>query len=123
VALGACVIEKHFTKDKGLRGPDHAASFTAAELAEAIAGMRVVSAALGRREKIVMDGEWKNREKHHRSVVTRVAIAAGATIERAMLTTKAPGTGIPAARIGEVVGRKARAAIAADTTITDELLA
>jgi len=123
VALGACVIEKHFTKDRSLRGPDHAASFDPAQLAEAIAGIRVVSAALGGRDKVVMAPEWKNREKHHRSVVTKVAIAAGARIERTMLTTKAPGTGIPAARIDEVVGRRARAAIAADTTVTDELLA
>jgi sialic acid synthase SpsE len=123
VALGACVIEKHFTRDKAMRGPDHAASFEPAELARAIAGIRAVSAALGSAEKTVMASEWSNRAKHHRSVVSAVDIPAGAAIEPAMLTTKAPGTGIAAARLTDVVGRKARVAIAADTTLTDELLA
>jgi sialic acid synthase SpsE len=120
VALGACVIEKHFTKDKALRGPDHAASFEPDELARAVRGIRAVSAALGRAEKTITAGEWKNREKHHRSVVSAVDIPAGATIERAMLTTKAPGTGLPAARLDGLVGRRARVAIAADTTLTAE---
>ena len=123
VALGACVIEKHFTRDKGMRGPDHAASFDAADLARAIANIRKVSAALGSTEKAVTASEWSNRAKHHRSVVSAVDIPAGAVLERPMLTTKAPGTGIPAARLPELIGRKARGAIAADTTLTDEHLA
>jgi sialic acid synthase SpsE len=122
VALGACVLEKHFTKDKSLRGPDHAASFEPAELAGAIAGVRAVSAALGSPRKTVMPSERGNRAKHHRSLVSAVDIPAGAVIERRMLTTKAPGTGIPAARLAEVVGRTARVAVPADTTLTPDLL-
>ena len=123
VALGACVIEKHFTRDKTMKGPDHAASFEPAELARAIAGIRTISAALGSPEKTVMASEWSNRAKHHRSVVAAVDIPAGAVIAPAMLTTKAPGTGIPAARLSEIVGRTARVVIAADTTLADEMLA
>jgi sialic acid synthase SpsE len=123
VALGACVIEKHFTRDKTMRGPDHAASFDPADLRRAIEGIRTVSAALGSAEKTVMASEWSNRAKHHRSVVAAVDIPAGARIGRAMLTSKAPGTGIPPGRLPEIVGRTARVAIAADTTLTDELLA
>jgi len=123
VALGACVIEKHFTRDRGMRGPDHAASFEPAELARAIAGIRKVSLALGSRAKVVTASEWSNRAKHHRSLVAAVDIPAGAVIERAMLTTKAPGTGIPPARLPEVIGRTARVAIAADTTLGEEHLA
>ena len=123
VALGACVIEKHFTKDKSLRGPDHAASFEPDELARVIRGIRTVSAALGSAQKAVTAGEWKNREKHHRSLVSLVDIAEGAVIERAMLTTKAPGTGLAPARLDEIAGRRARVAIAADTTLTEDLLA
>jgi sialic acid synthase SpsE len=123
VALGACVVEKHFTKDKGLRGPDHAASFEPDELARVIRGIRTVSAALGSPEKAVTAGEWKNREKHHRSLVTAVDVPEGATIERGMLTAKAPGTGLPPARLDEIVGRRARVAIPADTTLTEDLLA
>lgn len=122
VALGACVLEKHFTKDKGLRGPDHAASFEPAELARAIAGVRAVSAALGSRDKRVMDAEWKNREKHHRSLVSAVAIPRGRVIEPGMLITKAPGTGFPPARLADVAGRRARVDIPADTTIVEALL-
>jgi sialic acid synthase SpsE len=122
VALGACVLEKHFTRDRTLRGPDHAASFEPAELARVVAGVRAVSAALGAPDKRVADSEWKNREKHHRSLVTLVAIPRGRVITPAMLTTKAPGTGVPPARIGEVAGRRARADIPADTTIVEALL-
>jgi sialic acid synthase SpsE len=123
VALGACVVEKHFTKDRTLRGPDHAASLEPAELARVIRGIRTVSAALGSRDKRVMAGERSNRDKHHRSLVTVVDVPAGASIERAMLTTKAPGTGLAPARLDEIVGRCARVAIAADTTLTEDLLA
>lgn len=122
VALGACVVEKHFTRDKGLRGPDHAASFDPAELARAIRGIRAVSAALGGSTKAVTAGEWKNREKHHRSLVSAVDIARGTVIEPGRLTTKAPGTGVPPARLGDVVGRRARVDIPADTTIVETLL-
>jgi sialic acid synthase SpsE len=58
-----------------------------------------------------------------KSVVAVTDIPAGVTIERGMLAAKKPGTGIPAARIDEVVGRSARAAIAADTVVTEEMLA
>jgi sialic acid synthase SpsE len=122
VALGACVLEKHFTKDRRLRGPDHAASVEPPELARAVAGIRAVSAALGSAHKTVGDGERGNRRKHHRSVVSAVAIARGARIERAMLTTKAPGTGLPPRAIPDVVGRRARRDIPADTTLTTDML-
>jgi sialic acid synthase SpsE len=122
VALGACVLEKHFTKDRTLRGPDHAASFEPAELARAIAGIRAVSAALGAREKRVTGEEWKNREKHHRSLVSAMAIPRGTVIAQAMLTTKAPGTGVPPARIADVTGRRARVDIPVDTTIVETFL-
>jgi sialic acid synthase SpsE len=123
VALGASVVEKHFTKDRGMRGPDHAASFDVDDMARMIRGIRAVSAALGSHDKIVTAGERGNRDKHHRSLVSAVDIPAGAPIQRAMLTTKAPGTGIAPARVDEIVGRCARVAIAADTTLTEDLLA
>ena len=123
VALGACVVEKHFTKDKTLRGPDHAASIEPDELARMIRGIRTVSTALGSGTKTVMAGERGNRDKHHRSLVSAVDIPEGATIERPMLTMKAPGTGIAPVRVDEIVGRCARVAIAADTTLTEEMLA
>jgi N-acetylneuraminate synthase len=107
VALGASALEKHFTLSKRLYGPDHHASLTPEELARLVAGVREVELALGSDEK-VRDAELDPaRATFEKSVVTRRPIAAGATIEREMLTTKRPGTGIPATRLAEVVGRRA----------------
>ena len=122
VALGACVIEKHFTKDRALKGPDHAASFEPQEFRRAVEEIRKVSAALGASEKATGPGERSNREKHHRSVVSLAAIPRGTMIRREMLTTKAPGTGLEPKRLPEIVGCRARVDIPEDTTITAEML-
>lgn len=122
VALGACVIEKHFTKDRALKGPDHNASFEPHELKRMIKGIRTVSVALGSGEKVVSRGEWANRVKHHRSIVSAVPIPKGTVIQEGMLMTKAPGTGLEPRQIGEIIGRRARLDIAEDTTMTAEML-
>jgi len=107
VALGAVAIEKHFTLSKRLYGPDHHASLVPEELARLVEGVRQVEAALGSGEKQRDPALDPARATFEKSVVTRVAIPAGAAIERAMLTTKRPGNGIPAVRLPEVVGRRA----------------
>jgi N-acetylneuraminate synthase len=108
VALGAVAIEKHFTLSKRLYGPDHHASLTPEELARLVAGVREVQAALGSADKERDPGLDPARATFEKSVVSRVAIPEGAAIERSMLTTKRPGNGIPAVRLQEVVGRRAR---------------
>jgi N-acetylneuraminate synthase len=119
VALGASAIEKHFTLSKRLYGPDHHASLTPEELARLVAGVREVELALGSDEK-VRDAELDPaRATFEKSVVTRVAVAAGAAIERDWLTTKRPGTGIPATRLAEVVGRRATRAIEANELVQE----
>ena len=106
-ALGATFIEKHFTLSKRLYGPDHHASLVPEELARLVEGVRVVHAALGDGSK-ERDGSLDPvRATFEKSIVAKVAIAAGTAIEDSMVTTKRPGTGIPAAHIDSVVGRRA----------------
>lgn len=106
-ALGASALEKHFTLSKRLYGPDHHASLVPEELARLVEGVRQVEAALGSAEKERDDSLDPARATFEKSVVTRVAIPVGTEIAREMLTTKRPGNGIPATRLGEVVGRRA----------------
>jgi N-acetylneuraminate synthase len=114
VALGASAIEKHFTLSKRLYGPDHHASLTPEELAVLVTGVRQVEAALGSAEKLRDPELDPARATFEKSVVSAAAIPAGVTIELAMLTTKRPGNGIPAVRLGEVVGRRAAREIPAN---------
>jgi N,N'-diacetyllegionaminate synthase len=107
VALGAVAIEKHFTLSKRLYGPDHHASLVPEELAHLVEGVREVEAALGSGLKERDPRHDSVRATFEKSVVTRTAIPEGAVIEREMLTTKRPGTGIPAALLDGVLGRRA----------------
>jgi N,N'-diacetyllegionaminate synthase len=110
-ALGAVAVEKHFTLSKRLYGPDHHASLTPEELADLVTGIRQVEAALGTGLKERDPALDPARATFEKSVVTKVPIREGATIDRAMLTTKRPGSGIAAARLDDVVGRRAARAI------------
>jgi sialic acid synthase SpsE len=107
VALGASAVEKHFTLSKRSYGPDHHASLTPDELARLVEGIRQVEAALGSADKARDPELDPARATFEKSVVTRVPIASGTEIAAEMLTTKRPGNGIPATRLGEVVGRVA----------------
>ena len=106
-ALGASAIEKHFTLSKRLYGPDHHASLVPEELARLVEGVRQVELALGSAEKERDPALDPARATFEKSVVSRVPIPAGSEISVEMLTTKRPGSGIPATRLAEVVGRTA----------------
>jgi sialic acid synthase SpsE len=123
VALGASVVEKHFTLSKRLYGPDHHASLVPDELAQLVAGVREVEAALGTGLKERDPAHDGVRATFEKSVVTRTAIPAGAQIEPGMLTTKRPGTGMPAALLSEVVGRRTAHALKADHQLEEADLA
>jgi N,N'-diacetyllegionaminate synthase len=123
VALGAVCIEKHFTLSRRLYGPDHHASLEPADLARLVEGVRQVHLAMGSGEKVRDPSLDPARATFEKSVVARVDIPAGETIGTAMLTTKRPGTGIPAMRIGSVEGRRAARDIAANALIAEEDLA
>lgn len=116
VALGACIVEKHFTADRNLPGPDQKASINPAELRELVRGVRAIEKALGS-EKKVIDEEVTIQGIARESVVTVADIPKGATVSKAMVWVKRPGTGIPAKDLDKVMGRKAKKGIKADTTL------
>lgn len=118
VTLGAVVIEKHFTLDRGLPGPDHRASLEPAELKGMVSGIRNIEKALGSAVKRPAGEEIPNRRVSRRSIVAATDIPAGAVISREMLDTKRPGTGIPPKHVSTLVGRKAVTTIRKDELIT-----
>ncbi|MCU0241778.1 MAG: N-acetylneuraminate synthase family protein [Vicinamibacteria bacterium] len=123
VALGACIIEKHYTVDKKLPGsPDHHLSVDPAEMAAMVAGIRTVEMAMGKAHKAVEPLELDAHRLARRSVTSAVAIPRGTRVERAMLTYKRPGTGISPRFFDLVIGRTASVDIPADTTLTWEML-
>jgi N,N'-diacetyllegionaminate synthase len=106
VALGACVIEKHFTIDKNLPGPDHKASLEPAELKSMVASIRNLEKAMGNGVKRVMPSEISNLAASRKSIVTKVSIKEGEVFTLDNLTTKRPGTGVSPIRIDEIIGTK-----------------
>ena len=123
VALGACVIEKHYTVDKKLPGsPDHHLSVDPAEMRAMVDGIRTVEKALGKAEKGLEPMEKDAYLYARRSVTSKVKIPRGSAITREMLTYKRPGTGISAKHLDMVVGRVARQDIPEDTTLTWDML-
>lgn len=108
VALGASVIEKHFTVDRSLPGPDHAMSMEPAEFADMVATLRRVQAGLGTGEKRPVPAEAEVRTVARRSVVARTDLPAGTILTDASLAVRRPGTGLPPSRLPEIIGRSAR---------------
>ena len=122
-ALGACMVEKHYTVDKTLPGsPDHHLSVDPPEMKALVDGIRTVEKALGKARKGLEPLEKDAYLYARRSVTSKVAIPKGTTVAREMLTYKRPGTGIGAKHLEQVVGRVARVDIPADTTLTWEMV-
>jgi sialic acid synthase SpsE len=117
VTLGAKIVEKHIILDKRQPGPDQAVSIDMVELAQLVEGIRKIEASTGS-EKRVHQHEEGIRRWATRSLVATRAIAAGEIVKDEMIWSKRPGTGIPAHRRGEVIGRRAKRDIP-----TDRLLA
>ncbi len=106
-ALGATAIEKHFTLDRNLPGPDHKASLEPDELKAMVEGIRKIELALGSKEKKPSEVELKNRLVARKSIVAKKVIKAGEVLNDNNITTKRPGIGINPMRWNEVVGTKA----------------
>lgn len=117
VAMGACVIEKHFTLDKNMPGPDHAASLNPEELKAMVDAIRAVEAARGDGVKAPTASEVPVRALVRRSVTTVRPISAGLVIKPSDLTLMRPGTGIPPKNLESVIGRKAAHDIVAGKTL------
>ena len=107
VALGATVIEKHFTLDRSLPGPDHKASLEPSELKAMVDGIRKIELALGNSEKRPSEVELKNRLVARKSIVAKAPIKAGDVLTVDNITTKRPGSGINPMRWNELLGTKA----------------
>lgn len=105
---GACVIEKHFTLDKKLPGPDHRASLEPGELRQMVLAIRDVEKALGDGLKKPTPEEKENRKVARRSIVAKVDIPRGTVIKEDMLDVKRPGDGIEPKFLTTVIGRRVR---------------
>lgn len=112
IALGACAIEKHFTLDKNLPGPDHRASLEPHELQALVSGIRTVEQALGHGAKQPVPSEANNRLVGRRSLAAACDISAGTVVKLDMLIALRPASGISPAMMEQVVGRRMRRAIA-----------
>ena len=107
VALGACVIEKHFTLDKNMPGPDHKASLEPDELGRIVKNIRNIEIALGDGVKRVSESERKNIAIARKSIVARRNIQEGEILTEENLAVKRPGTGINPMQWMEVLGTRA----------------
>lgn len=116
-AMGAGVIEKHFTLSRRMKGPDHRASLEPKELAGLVRSIRNVEQALGDGLKEPAAGERRMRKIARRSIIACRDINPGDVMTKADITCKRPGTGIPPYRIGSVVGSTARRTIRKDELI------
>jgi N,N'-diacetyllegionaminate synthase len=117
VAMGAVVIEKHFTLDKTLPGPDHAASMAPHELAALVAAIREVEVALGDGVKAPSPSELPVRDLVRRSVTSLREIPSGSVIEPRDVALLRPGTGIAPRNLQDVFGRRAARTIPAGETL------
>jgi N,N'-diacetyllegionaminate synthase len=122
VALGACVIEKHFTLDRTLPGPDHHVSLEPRELGAMVRSIRTVERALGRGIKEPGQSELANRIAVRRSLVAVQNIPAGTRIHKDMITAKRPATGLPPGCLDWLIGRRARVMITANQFILPEMV-
>jgi N,N'-diacetyllegionaminate synthase len=117
VALGATVIEKHFTMDRNLPGPDHKASLEPAELQEMVRAIRNIEEALGDGIKRLMPSEKMNRAIARKSIVASEPISIGQLFTEENLTTKRPGNGVSPMEWDSVIGSRAQR-----NYLTDELI-
>lgn len=117
VALGAEIIEKHFTLDKTMEGPDHKASLEPAELKQMVTAIRNIEKAMGHAEKKVTESEKNNIVIARKSIVAKQAIKKGECFTEAKLTTKRPGSGVSPMMWDDVIGRIAERDYDADEMI------
>jgi len=123
VALGACLIEKHFTLDRSLEGPDHSFAMEPEELSEMMAKIRDIEAGMGSGEKGGPRQEEREMyEKGRRSLHASCDIPAGTVITREMLAVKRPGYGLSPHLTCSVVGQTAKTDILYDQWITEDMV-
>lgn len=118
-ARGAALVEKHFTLDRGLEGPDHAASTEPDDFRRMVDAIRAVEAALGSGRKVPSASELENRTTVRRGLVAAAPIAAGEPFTEENLDVRRPADGVPAHRYREYLGRTAARDYEADEPIRE----
>jgi N-acetylneuraminate synthase len=121
VAMGACVIEKHFTLDRDLPGPDHKASLEPKELAALVKGIRVVESAMGSGRKAPAASESDTAYVVRKSLVAKRNIPGGSIITEDMIAVKRPGNGLPPSMLQKILGLEVKTDIEEDTLISLEM--
>jgi N,N'-diacetyllegionaminate synthase len=122
VSMGACMIEKHFTLDKSLPGPDHVASLDPAELSAMVRAIRTIESAFGDGIKRPAASEANSRALGRRSLVAACLIPAGTALTREMVAIKRPASGLPPRMLNDLIGAVAARDIQPDEPITAEHL-
>ena len=117
VARGAAIVEKHFTLDRGLPGPDHRASLEPPELAALVRSIRTIESALGDGDKRPMPSEADVRRVARKSLVAARPLRAGVRLTADDVAIKRPGTGISPAELPAVLGRRVRRDVDADEVL------
>ena len=120
VALGAKIIERHFTLDRTMKGGDHAASLEPQGFTKMVRDIRAIEEAMGNSQKEIQESEEPIFKKLSKSIVSAVEIKVGIPITIGMLTTKGPGTGISPMRMNELIGKISTRDIPGDQVITNE---
>ena len=122
VALGASVIEKHFTLDRSMTGPDHRASLEPDELARMVSGIRTVQESLGHGRKEPAASEANTSSVARKSLVAARDLTAGTVLTEDMIDIKRPGHGLPPSVRLNLVGRTVRIDVAEDTLLSLDML-
>ncbi len=119
VALGACMIEKHFTLDRTKIGMDNQMATEPKEMALLVRNCHNIQIALGDAERIVFPAEIEQRKKMRRSIIAAKDLKAGTKLTAEDIDAKRPGTGLPPEKISELVGKTLRRNIEENTLITE----
>lgn len=123
VALGACIIEKHFTTDKELPGWDHEISADPKEMRKIVEDSKKINTLLGRLDRVVSKAEEEKKKAFRRSIVLNTNLKKGETIKEEHISLKRPGTGFSADQIEFVIGKKLKRDYEADHLLTkDDIL-
>ncbi len=122
-SMGACIIEKHLTLDRSMRGPDHKVSLLPYEFKRLVRDIRVADQAVGKSKRFLLRGEIINRELFGKSLVATTDIPPGTRITAAMIGIKGPGKGLSPLRRDELIGQQARRFIQRDDFFVEDDIA
>ena len=118
VALGASVIEKHFTLDKNMPGPDQKLSLNPSEFLELSKKTRLIEKAMGIPRSTIIKSEINSRDNMRKSIGIKFDIMPGTILKRSMISLFRPGTGIPPNMINNIIGKTVKKSIKAGTLLS-----